>query len=691
MPLITMKTSKLLVYPAWALSVSVAVFAQNSVELEDFEVQGRGSPLVGEAISASEGIIGRIDLETRPMLRTGELLEAVPGMIVTQHSGNGKANQYFLRGFNLDHGTDFATWIDGMPVNMVSHGHGQGYTDINFIIPEMVNTVSYLKGSYYAGIGDFSSAGSASIETVSKFVNDSISLSLGEDAYLRALATGSNNIGNGTLAYGIERTTNNGPWDLDENLKRNSAQFKYSQALDETTDLSVNLMAYDAKWDSTDQIPERAVEQGLITPFGFIDDTVGGHSSRYSLSTQIAKRSATSTTTFSAYSIYYDMNLWSNFTYFLEDPVNGDQFQQADRRMIYGASLVHSIDGSEMMGKNVAHSFGLQTRFDDVDNVGLYQTVARERIGTYREDALKEKSASLFYQATADWNPRFKTNIGARFDYFDFDVESDFAPNSGDASDTLFSPKFNAIYLANESTDFYLSAGYGFHSNDARGSTISIDPVDRVTPVDSVDLLVKSFGYELGMRHNWNSRTNTSIALWSLDLDSELLYVGDAGNTEASRPSERQGLEIANYFAFNDALTLDLDLAFTDALYEDFAPEGREIPGAIESVASAGLSYRSSDSPWFGALRYRSFSDRPLVEDGSARSGSFNSINLKIGYQTDAWSASIDLLNALDSDDHDITYFYESRLAGEPEEGVGDRHYHIIEPMSVRLNLSYRY
>lgn len=662
--------------------------AQDPVELDRFEVQGRGSILVGEAITASEGTIGRVDLEVRPMLRTGEILEAVPGMVVTQHSGSGKANQYFLRGFNLDHGTDFATWIDGMPVNMVSHGHGQGYTDINFIIPEMVETITYQKGSYYADVGDFSSAGSATLTTTSTPVANTATLTLGQDNYFRAVATGSSALPEASLVYGLERTTDDGPWDLDEELDRYSGQIKFLKQLDDGAKISLNAMAYSATWNATDQIPQRAVSSGQITPFGFIDDTVGGDSSRFSLSGQWKKQGNSGYTEVSAYSIYYDMNLWSNFTYFLDNPTDGDQFQQSDKRMIYGASFRHVFSDTTLFGKSTDQTIGAQARFDDIANVGLYNTKERQIIGTNREDEVKEHSLSLFYEASTTWNPNFRTTFGTRIDSFAFDVESDFAPNSGNESDYLISPKFNAIYSLSESTEYYASAGYSFHSNDSRGATISIDPADRQTPVDSVDLLVRSFGYEIGLRHNWSGRNNTSIALWSLELDSELLYVGDAGNTEITRPSQRYGLEIANYLTLSDGLTLDLDLAFTDASYRASEDEGREIPGAIDSVASVGLSYQTPEKPWFGSIRYRHFSERPLEETGSVRSDPFDSVNLKIGYKAESWKVSLDVLNALDSDDHDITYFYESRLPGEGPDGVADRHFHIIPPTSLRLNVS---
>ena len=675
---------------------TIAIYVLSSIgrshdlyQLPELEVQGKGASLVGEATSASQGIVGQVDLETRPMLRVGEVLETIPGMIATQHSGSGKANQYFLRGFNLDHGTDFATWVDGMPVNMVSHGHGQGYSDLNFIIPELIESMTYLKGSYYSSVGDFASSGSASIKTLDTMTQGMLKATMGEHENYRFLAADSISLGKkGSLLYGIERETNNGPWDLAEELDKNSALFKLSHG-DSHNSASLTFMGYDADWQAADQIPERAVVDGLISDLGYIDDSVGGQSSRYSVSANLRRDHGGSATQASAYAIHYDMNLWSNFTYLLDDPVNGDQFEQADKRMIYGLAVSQTFDERSFFQHNARHVLGAQVRYDDIANVGLYHTNARQRLSTTREDAVEELAVGLFYETEIAWSRQFRTSIGIRGDYYDFGVDSDTAANSGSTDDFLLSPKFNAIYTINESTDLYLSAGYGFHSNDARGTTISIDPSDG-SPIEPVDPLARSTGAEIGIRHEWNNKLNTSVALWSLDLDSELLYVGDAGNTEASRPSERKGIEIANYYQINDWLTFDLDLALTDASFSDVDPAGSELPGAIDQVASAGLNF-NNEQGWFGSLRYRHFGERPLIEDGSVKSDAFNAFNLRLGYRAEQWQMSIDCLNLLDSDDHDITYFYESRLDGESDEGVPDRHYHRIPPLMLKASFAIRF
>lgn len=669
-----------------AAASTVQSEAHETHVLDDFEIEGRGTPLVGEAISASEGYVGQVDLETRPLLRTGDILEAIPGLIVTQHSGSGKANQYFLRGFNLDHGTDFSTTVDGMPVNMVTHGHGQGYSDINFVIPELVETIGYLKGSYYAAVGDFSSAGSAGIVTVDSLDHGLAKLTLGEDAYLRALVADSQKLDSGDLLFALERHINDGPWDLDEDLDKTNGVLKYTKQLNGNS-FSLNFMGADSSWNSADQIPERAVEQGLISPLGSLDDTVGGMSSRYSVSTDWRHVDGDASVRLNTYAIYYDLNVWSNFTYFLDDATNGDQFEQSDKRMVYGLSASRTLYRENLFGRSARHTYGLQFRFDDIEEVGLYRTMARQRLSTVREDGVQELSSSAFYETLVQWTGKLKTTFGLRADQYQFDVASDLVDNSGSESDLLISPKFSGVYTFNDTVEGYASLGYGFHSNDARGATQSVDPIDGMSPVDPVDPLVRSFGTETGFRLNWQDNLNTSISLWGLRIDSELLYVGDAGSTEASRPSERYGVEIANHYAPNNWLSFDLDLAFTDASFRDADLAGNEIPGAIDSVASAGVSVNPSNG-WFGSLRLRHFGGRPLVEDDSVRSDSFMSFNARVGFKRDLWRVSLDLINAFDSDDHDITYFYASRLPGEVESGVEDRHFHPIEPRSVRLNLS---
>jgi len=663
-------------------------------KIETVEVEGRRINLVGEAVSASEGIVGQQEISLRPLLRTGEVLELVPGMVVTQHSGTGKANQYFLRGFNLDHGTDFATSVDGMPVNMRTHGHGQGYSDLNFLIPEVVSQLAYKKGAYYADVGDFSGAGGAQISTTSSLEQGLLELTLGEDNFYRVLAMNSLQIAGGTTTVAVEGNRYDGPWsDIEEDLDKINVFLKHAIPLEDGR-LSFTMMAYDNSWNSADQIPSRAVDQGIIDELGSIDKTVGGESSRYSLNANLELGNWIG----SAYVIDYDLNLWSNFTYFLDDQTNGDQFEQVDNRTIYGGQLAYLLEGA-LAGRTMSNKFGGDLRVDDINEVGLYRSQARQRLGAIRSDQVTESSIGLYWENRITWTDSLRSVLGARYDYYDFDVDDktgininsiDLSDNGGTSDDSISSVKASLIYTFNDEWEGYISAGQGFHSNDARGTTIRLDPTDG-SVIDSVDPLVRSLGYEVGARGFISDRINTSISLWTLELDSELLFVGDAGNTEPSRASERNGIEITGYYHFTDQISLDIEYAYTNSKFTESAPEGNKIPGAIKNVFQAGLNADFS-SGWFGSLRVRHFGERPLVEDGSVKSDGSTIWNLRAGYRMTNWVFKADVLNLGDSDDHDIDYFYASRLASEPA-GVAtdDIHYHVIEPRTVRFSMGYKF
>ena len=674
-----------------ALTGSIALAAPaRAGELEEVQVTGRQINLVGQAQSASQGLVGRQEIELRPLLRTGEVLELVPGMVVTQHSGTGKANQYFLRGFNLDHGTDFATWVDGMPVNMRTHGHGQGYTDLNFLIPETIGELEYKKGPYYADVGDFSSAGAAELRTLKEMAGHRLEGTVGEDAFQRLLAVGGVATGPGQLLYGLDINRYDGPWaDIKEDIEKVSALLKYTSPL-ASGELSVSLMGYDNSWNSADQIPRRAVVAGLVDELGSLDTRVGGESNRYSISATWRGDALR----LSAYAIAYELDLFSNFTYLLDDPVEGDQFEQVDDRSILGGQADWRF-GDSPGGSGMRHRLGADWRYDMIDEVALYRTRAQQRLGPVRSDKVDEWSVGLFYENELAWSDRLRSLIGLRYDYYDFDVSSrvgdnvngvDLRPNGGSADDDTLSLKGSLIYTISEQWEIYASAGQGFHSNDARGTTISVDPADGAV-VGPVDPLVESLGGEVGARAFWRERLNTSLALWYLELDSELLFVGDAGNTEPNRASERRGVELTAYYQLADHWTLDMEYAWTDAQFSESAPEGDDIPGALEHVVQAGVSL-DQEAGWFGSLRLRYFGERPLVEDGSVKSDSTTVLNLRAGYRWERLTLQLDALNLLDSDDHDIDYYYASRLPGEPAGGIEDLHYHVMEPRTLRFSVS---
>lgn len=655
--------------------------------MEEVIVAGRSTVLVGEARSASEGVVGQDDLALRPLLRPGDVLEAIPGMIVTQHSGSGKSNQMFLRGFNLDHGTDFATWVDGMPVNMRTHGHGQGYTDINFLIPETVSFLNYVKGPYHAELGDFSSAGGTKIETFARMPDELFKLGMGENGYRRVLAMGGVNRQDLHLSGAVEGQAYDGPWkDVDEDVKKVSGLLKLRHG-DESLDWGVTAMYYDNDWNSADQIPARAVAHGQIDELGSLDDTLGGKTRRASLSSWYRNESDSQGVSLSAYVIDYRMRLWSNFTYLLDDPVLGDQFEQFDDRTIWGGSgQYHWLDGAQ---GQFHHRAGVELRYDDIDEIGLYHTRQRQRIATTREDSVQESSIGLFYEFDWRFARNWRTVLGIRGDFYRFDVSADNPINSGRKSDGIVSPKVSLIYTLSEVTESYFSAGRGFHSNDARGTTINVDPLTGDS-VASVDPLVASYGAEIGFKTHWIEGWNSSLALWYLELDSELLFVGDAGTTEASRPSNRWGLEFNNHWTVTDIWTVESDFAWTNARFDDNAPEGDEIPGAIPFVATTALIAEYPRGA-FASFRVRHFASYPLTEDNSEESDGSTTASLALGWQNETWRLQLDVLNIFDSNDHDIDYFYASRLPGEPAAGIEDNHFKNFEPRQFRAYIGFTF
>jgi len=584
------RASSLMLFMASGAAQAGGLQAPAATQLDEVKVTASAveTNAGSDSLSASQGVVTAEQLENRPRLRTAELLEAVPGLIVTQHSGDGKANQYFLRGFNLDHGTDFRTTVAGIPVNMPTHAHGQGYTDLNFVIPELVETIRYQKGPYDAADGDFATAGSARLEFFHALPQGFAQFEAGENDYQRLVAAQSFPLGHGTTLVGIEAAAQDGPWVEPENTGKFNALLRHSVAVGDG-ELALTGLFYRNAWYSTDQVPLRAVQSGQIDRFGGLDDSTGGKTERSSLSLDFTQGSPDARFTANAYVVGYELNLFSNFTYFLDNPVNGDQFEQADRRSYGGGSLGYEHHG-ELFGRHIHHRFGAELRHDDIGNVGLYKTARRQRLSTVRQDAVKETALGAHYGNTVYWTPWLRSIAGVRFDRYDFKVRSDNPANSGSADDTLTSPKLSLVFGPWRRTELFLNAGQGFHSNDARGTTASIDPNsgDAVQPVDA---LVRGRGAEIGIQTRLIPTLQTALTVWGLKLDSELLYIGDAGNTEASRPSRRRGVEFANYWTPARGVILDADIALSRARFDDGDPDGigREIPSAIERTASVGL------------------------------------------------------------------------------------------------------
>ena len=654
---------------------------------------GNGAGLVGVADSANSGTVSQKQLEARTVYRPGELLEATPGLIVSQHSGEGKANQFYLRGFNLDHGTDLRTTVDGMLVNQRSHAHGQGWTDLNFLIPELATGMEYRKGPYYAAEGDFASAGAVSIKYADKLDRGMASAALGQNGFKRVLladslsASSRGSAGSGNLLYALEAMQNDGPFVNPDRFRKLNGVLRYSEG-DALNGFNVSAMAYQARWNATDQIPKRAVDAGLLSRFDDIDRTDGGQSHRYSLSAAWRRSSEASGTQVNAYLIDHQLDLYSNFTYALDDPIRGDQFAQPDRRRTVGLNATHAW-AQKGLGMESETSVGLQLQTDNIFN-GLLSTQARQTVSTTRSDHIVQSSAGLFIENATRWTPWFRTVAGLRADSYRFKVSSDNAANSGTVNASIVNPKLGLIFGPWAKTDFYVNAGGGFHSNDARGTTIRVDPKsgDRV---DSVTALVRSRGAELGVRTVLVPGLQTSLSVYRLDFGSELVFVGDAGTTEAGRPSRRTGFELANFYKLSDWLTVDADLAFARARFRNADAAGQRIAGAVEGVASLAIAVDNL-GPWFGALQWRYFGPRPLLEDNSVRSSSTALFNGRIGYKINAQnSVELEGFNLGNKQASAIGYYYTSRLPGEAAGGVDDIHFHPAESRSFRLTWIHRF
>ena len=681
--------------PAAPGDATVVAQATTQQQLPPVQINGNYINSVGSSDAASAGTVTSKLIESRPTLRPAEVLEFIPGVIVTQHSGDGKANQYYLRGFNLDHGTDFATFVDGMPVNMPTHAHGHGYSDLNWLIPELVDRIRYRKGPYYAEEGDFSSAGSARIGLLDALPRGIASLTFGQDRYARTLIANSNAVGGGSLLYAIEAAHNNGPWDSPEKFHHIDGLARYSFG-SEGARSSITATGYDAAWNSTDQIPKRAVDSGLVGRFGALDPTDGGQTARYSLSFQTERRLDDGEFRINAYAIRSRLDLYSNFTFFLDNPVDGDQFHQSERRTVLGLATSRAWN-MKLGGHDSTTTIGLQLRRDRLDPVGLYSTVARQLLSTTQESRVRETSVAVYADNQLEWTSWFRSVAGVRADRFFLDVTSSIAENSGNKSAGIVSPKLSLIFGPWARTEYFVNYGWGFHSNDARGATervkpkeFAADPTDPNAIASPSPALVRSRGGELGVRSEIVPGLQSSLALWQLQLGSELVFSGDAGDTQASRPSQRRGIEINNHYIALPWLLFDGDIAVSRARFttDDSTTPGRFVPGSVNTVVSLGATVLDR-GPWFGHFQLRYFGPRPLIEDDSQRSKATTLAYLRVGYKlTPNVRVALDVFNLFDRKASDIDYFYTSRLRGEPAGGVDDIHFHPVEPRRFRLTLT---
>ena len=692
-----------LIFPAaLATLASVGtVHAAGAPTLQEITVSSGQHELTGVADSATEGTVTAKQLANRPLLRPAEALETVPGMIVTQHSGDGKANQYFLRGFNLDHGSDFATHVMGMPVNMASHAHGQGYMDLNFLIPELIGSIQYRKGVYATEEGDFATTGGARIEYLRKLDKSFVELGMGQHNFRRLLAAGGHSLGDLNLVGALEVSSYDGPWDQPQNLEKYNGVLRLSSGT-AANGFALTGMAYKADWTATEHVPERAITSSEIGRYSALSPSDGGRTHRHSLSGDWARTTDSGASKLNLYVIDYGLNYFANPSGYING-LPGDQHEQADERTLWGGQLKHSwFLGPQW--KDTELSLGAQLRQDRIASVGLYATENRQRTQTIREDRIRQTALAFLLEARTQWTGWLRSTLGLRRDQIDARVTplaGQFnMSNGGEASAGQTSPKLGLVFGPFDllgPTEFYANWGRGFHSNDARGATARANPQDG-SAVDAVPLIVKAKGSELGVRTTPLKGWHSSLSVWQMDLASELVFIGDEGVTEPKGASRRHGIEWSNYITPADGWIIDADIAWSQARFKEANVDngGRRVPNAIPLTASLGLA-ADSGGAWFGGLRLRYLGAYALEETGEQKSAAFWMASLKAGYRiTPKLQITLDVLNLFDKKANDIEYWGGACTRNEAMAGTGGcgtgtaidgRLVHPLEPRTFRIGL----
>ncbi len=635
-------------------------------EIDEVRVVGRRSQQIGYAAAASEGQVGGEDLSIRPLLQVAELMEAVPGMVAVQHSGSGKANQYFMRGFNLDHGTDFTNYIDDTPINLRSHGHGQGYLDVNGLIPETIERIEYRKGTYRADTGDFSMAGSSRMITIDRFDRPFFTIEAGDDNWQRLAAGGTRKLAEGTFTAVAQYKMFDGPWQRNENLHHHSLWAKYNTETPAGT-LTLSLSGYKATWDPTEQIPELAIGTPLCRDeFCAIDTTATGETDRWIATGQLLGQDWRAT----LYAQAYDWRMSS-------DPTFAEQINQFDKRTVFGGRLERDY----ILGETLDALIGFEFRYDDVSRIGVEFYDQGHFVADNGDNEIEEGSVAAYGELV--WQPidKLRMMAGLRADYYNFDVtaRNDISAE-GSESDNRISPKLSVAYGLTDNIEAYANWGFGFHSNDARGV------VDDVNPVSG---LVRGEGYEAGVRYQ-REFFNISLTRWYLDIASELSFVGDSNSVEPKGGSHRHGWEVVGFWQPVTWLAIDAVYAVSEARFDDPAAEGgKYVDGSVEDSGQIGLTIKYGD--WDVSSRLRYLGEYALVPDNSRRASELTTLNFRIARSFRRLTLYGELINATDEDGKDIVYFYEHalpELSALSDEGFYSRQ---SQPRTYRLGIRYKF
>jgi outer membrane cobalamin receptor len=645
------------------------------VQIEKVLVYGRATNLTGTAASANEGIVSGADLIARPMLKVAELLESMPGMVAVQHSGSGKANQYFLRGFNLDHGTDYSATLDGAPINLPSHGHGQGYLDVNGLIAESVKQIDYRKGPYYAVSGNFSVVGSSAISTIDQLDESFVSLEGGDYGWRRLAAGHSIDIGKGTATFIAESKQYDGPWEQPENLAHQSLWLKYVLPM-WFGDATISLSGYQANWQPTEQIPERVIGSSVCkNAYCAIDDTAIGETSRWILNSNLTGLNWQA----NLYAQYYDWAMESNPTY-------DYQINQYDRRFTIGANFETTLFETE----SLELVLGSVIRLDDIDPVGLSQHQDGQFVETISRNSITESSLGIYSSLTWQVSEKLRIISGARVDSYYFDVTAkNEGTSQGSDSDSLFQPKISIAYAINSNNEIYANWGIGFHSNDARGVVNKTNPIAGLSDAQ---------GKEIGVRATLGDVQLTS-SFWWLEQESELIFIGDSNSVEPRGASEREGLELSLFWQPINNVSIDAVYTTSKARYID-NNEGNFVENALEDSAQLGFTYYAL-GPWELSARIRHLGPYALVADNSQRANSITTVNIKSVYRRNNWSIFAELINLFNSDGKDITYYYPAFVDGFDEPSLSADTIdcdtldctmsRATEPRSLRMGIRYQF
>ena len=716
-----------------AIGSEMSAAALPTAGLDEITVTARRIELIGKASTASEGVVADEEIQLAPAYRPGQLLETVPGLIVTLHSGEGKANQFLLRGYNLDHGTDLETYVDDIPVNQPTHAHGQGYTDLNFMIPELANGITYTKGPYYANVGDFGAVGSVHV-SYRDTIEDQVSATVGMYDFQRIFAAGSTPLAQGNLLTAVEVQHYDGPFVRPDDARKENFVLRYSEG-DEQNGYSATAMYYHQIWTNTTDIPVRAITEGVVpSRFGTLDPSDGGHSQRASLSLEYHAQLGSGVLTANGYFEYSQLHIFNDFTHYLFSPVTGDQEDQFENRRVTGGAATYVLPAPIGPIPNEV-AVGVLTRYDSL-GVGrapsidqIPQPTGGDPVSFSDDDRVRLFAGGAWVQATTRWTSYLRTVIGVRDDYqhaTDVDLlaalhETAGYTNGGSVKQSLFQPKGSLIYTPMDSLEFYLSIGRGFHSADVRGVNQDVS-VDLGLP--HTNLLAKQEGQEAGMRAAVGRDVTFTFAVYNLWQQSETIIDPDVGSDTAGPPSRRYGYEVNVTYEINRHLEFYGSYSgdhtrFTHPLDDGTGHLGDYITDAPVGTGSLAL-YLKDFGPWSGGLNVRYLGNYPLssgpcvnsaaVHDfpdvatscanaptapGQVNGKGFAEVNLDAHYVFPAgWSASVGIYNLLNTHAAAAQFWYVDRLQNEVgayPDGRADVHEHPLEPIMARFTITKKF